>query len=409
VRLCDRARDQGRFNVTTFAPTREQEVIEAVRWATAAGEPLEVIGTGTRRGLGRPVSVPHVLDLSALSGIVSYEPAELVLTAWAGTPLAEITSALAEHRQHLAFEPLSDVEGTLGGVVATGLSGPRRPKAGAVRDHVLGIAAVSGRGESFVGGGKVVKNVTGYDIPKLMTGSYGTLAVFTEITLKVLPAPEDVRTLIIHGVAAREAVRLTTTVLQSAAEVSGACHVPASVVADGTSQTAYRFEGVGPSVEFRLARVRDALGGSGPVTVLERDESVSFWRSIRDVTPFAGAAERMVWRISVPPAEGASVLERLERAIPGAHALLDWGGGLIWFQLPEADESMARDARAAVVRAALTGTQGHATLVRAPASVRETAQVFQPQAAGLAALSKRVKAQFDPRRVLNPGRMYADV
>ena len=247
--------------MTTFAPRNADEVTDAVRWGLAAGEALEVLGAGTKRALGRPLQAPHVLDVSALSGIVSYEPAELVLTARAGTPMAEIEAALREHAQCLAFEPpdysaLLDVAragtaavgarehadvrqaGTLGGVVAAALSGPRRMKAGAVRDHVLGIAAVSGRGEAFVAGGKVVKNVTGYDLPKLMTGSYGTLAVLTEITLKVLPAPEDARTLMVAGLSARDAVNAMIAVLQSPLEVSGASHFPREP--DRASITAFR-------------------------------------------------------------------------------------------------------------------------------------------------------------------------
>jgi glycolate oxidase FAD binding subunit len=451
--------------VTTFAPRTADEVTDAIRWALAAGEPFEVVSSGSKRALGRPMSAAHRLDVSALSGVVSYEPAELVLTALPGTPLDTIEAVLAEHAQCLAFEPpnLAPLlgagllpsaidavaaagpggvparnhvsHGTLGGAIATGLSGPRRPKAGAARDHVLGIAAASGRAERFVGGGKVVKNVTGYDIPKLMTGSHGTLAVLTEITLKVVPAPEDVRTLLVHGLSAHDAVRGMTGVLQSAVDVSGACHFPASLVAashdrasgdtvrgdpaslrvaatpSGESATAFRLEGFRPSVEFRLSHLREQLARVGSLSVLDRDASFAFWRGVRDVEPFVNAARvdaspRIVWRLSVPPAEGAAVLERIERAIPNVQAFLDWGGGLIWLQLPETD---TQDAHARSVRAAIGDTGGHAMLVRAPESVRATTEVFHPQPPGLAALSKRVKAQFDPSRVLNPGRMYADV
>src|SRR5690349_2951672 len=198
-----------------------------------AGEALEVVGTGTRRGLGRPVEAPHVLDVSALRGVLEYEPEELVLTALPGTPLEEIEALLAERKQCLAFEPPYLARGgTLGGAVSTGLSGPRRPKAGAVRDHVLGVTAVSGRGELFKAGGKVVKNVTGYDLPKLIAGSYGTLAVITELTIKVLPAQEDTRTLIVEGQALADAVRTMKRVLRSEADVSGACYLPAGVAVE---------------------------------------------------------------------------------------------------------------------------------------------------------------------------------
>ena len=397
--------------MTTLAPRNADEVIDAVRWAMNAGEALEIIGTGTWRELGRPVEAPHVLDVAALRGVLDYEPEELVLTALPGTPLAEIENLLATRTQCLAFEPpYLTGAGTLGGTVSIGLSGPRRVKAGAVRDHVLGFTAVSGRGELFKAGGKVVKNVTGYDLPKLITGSYGTLAVLTELTVKVLPAPEDTRTLIISGQTASDAVRTMTSVLQSTADASAACYVPRNVhknvptsgVAADSASTAFRLEGVSPSVEFRLARLREQLANAGEIALLDRQASLDFWRAIRDVTPLMRDAARVLWRISVPPAQGAEVLARIQASVPDARAFLDWGGGLIWLQAPN-------DSDVAKIRAALTPSGGHATLIRAPVDVRRSVHVFQPQPEALAALSSRVKQQFDPRRVLNPGRMYAGV
>jgi glycolate oxidase FAD binding subunit len=438
--------------LTTLVPRSANEVTDAIRWAAGAGEALEVFAGGTRRGLGRPVDAPHVLDVSALSGVLAYEPEELILTALPGTPLAEIETLLATRGQCLAFEPpdltalLAPGAGsanrappfahtdanpgashdaakpaapklaTLGGTIATGLSGPRRPKAGAARDHVLGISAASGRGEFFMGGGKVVKNVTGYDIPKLIAGSYGTLAVMTEMTIKVLPAPEDTRTLLINGMSTPDAVRTMNTILQSTADTSAGCHLPAGVLVPGKiaqeSTTAFRLEGVTPSVEFRLSRLRAELTRAGSHTVLDRESSIAFWQAVRDVSPFgadanADDASRIVWRLSVPPAQGAEVLARIERSFPTANAFLDWGGALIWLALDACDEPSAALASAEKVRAALGG--GHATLVRACAEVRRAVEVFQPQPAGLAALSNRVKMQFDPKQVLNPGRMYAGV
>lgn len=401
--------------VSTLAPRSSDELLDAVRWAVSAGEAVEIVCGASKRTLGRPVSAAHVLDVSALSGIVSYEPSELVLTARAGTPLRVIEAALAERAQCLAFEPPdlapllgSSGEPSFGGVVAVGLSGPRRFRAGAARDHVLGISAVSGRGEAFVAGGRVVKNVTGYDLPKLMTGSYGTLAVLTEITVKVLPAPQDTRTLCVAGLGITEGVRAMTNVLQSAVDASGACHLPADIALPGKpvdiSVTAFRLEGFTPSVEFRLGRLRESLGALGSLTVLERDESQAFWRAVRDVQPFANSAANDVWRISVPSADGASVAEDLRRTLSGARLFLDWGGGLIWLAVPAAGAESA-----AAIREALRKTGGHATLVRAPASVRASVEVFEPQPPALAAISRRVKEQFDPARTLNPGRMYASL
>ncbi|HEU4627744.1 MAG TPA: glycolate oxidase subunit GlcE [Steroidobacteraceae bacterium] len=423
--------------MTTFAPRTADEATEALRWALAAGEAFEIVGSQSKRTLGRPVNVANVLDVSGLSGIVSYEPAELVLTARAGTPLHVIEAALAEHGQCLAFEPpdfrrllAADVpgataedaqaaSGTLGGVVATGLSGPRRFKVGAVRDHLLGIAAVSGRAEAFVAGGKVVKNVTGYDIPKLMAGSYGTLAVLTEITMKVLPAPEDVRTLIVAGLDVPAAVDAMTRVLQSALDVSGACHLPAEIALAGKPAdvvaTAFRLEGFAVSVEFRAKELAARLGSLGAVTVLRDAECAAFWRDVRDVAPFAESAD-WVWRLSVPPAAAPALVARIQREFPTAKWFLDWAGGLVWLAVSPnggsaGDSSAPRGVTDSVaqIRGLLGDGGGHATLFRAPARVRAVAEVFQPQPLALAALSQRVKSQFDPRGILNPGRMYADV
>ena len=467
--------------MTTFAPRTADEVTEAIRWVLSAGESVEVIAGGSKRALGRPVSATSVLDVSALSGIVSYEPAELVLTARAGTPMALIAAALAEHSQCFAFEPpdlaallnagdahgpvvahapgdASDerahiasaggagtglplararsvaddaapgssapLRGTLGGVIATGLSGPRRFKAGAARDHVLGITAVSGRGEAFVGGGKVVKNVTGYDIPKLMAGSYGTLAVLTEITMKVLPAPETSATLVVRGLAVPDAVRAMTDVLQSPLDVTGACHLPVGIAALGksvdTSATAFRVEGFALSVQSRSKALFQRLGALGTVDMLDHSECSAFWRAVRDVSPFADASSDWIWRISIPSATAATIVARIERAFPDSRLFLDWGGGLIWLAVSAATASgeaasSNRSAHsvapndAARLRELLTDIGGHATLIRAPALARANIDVFHPQPAALAALSKRVKSQFDPSHVLNPGRMYAGV
>jgi glycolate dehydrogenase FAD-binding subunit len=401
--------------VTTFAPRTADEVTEAIRWVLSAGGSLEVLAGGSKRTLGRPVSAAHVLDVAALAGIVSYEPSELILTVRAGTPLRTIEAELGARSQCLAFEPPdlapllgTATAGTVGGAVATGLSGPRRFKAGAARDHVLGIAAVSGRGEAFVGGGKVVKNVTGYDIPKLMTGSYGTLAVLTEITLKVLPAPEHAHTALVTGLDIADAVRAMTAVLQSPADASGACHLPGGIVVPGKSAasaaTAFRLEGFAPSVAYRLARVNEQLASLGTVSVLEGEESAAFWRAVRDAGPFVDPGFGTVWRISVPPAQAPAVAQRFQRALADVELFLDWGGGLIWLATRAHAEWVP-----AQVREALGDGTGHATLVRAPAILRSGVDVFQPQPAALAALSRRVKEQFDPARVLNPGRMYEGV
>jgi len=405
----------------TFRPESEAQVAEAIAWAAAREAPLEVIGRGSKGGLGRPVQAAHGLDLSALAGITLYEPAELVLSAGAATPLAEIESALAERGQQLAFEP-GDIGpfygrppggGTIGGVLACNLAGPRRIKAGAARDHFLGFRAVSGRGEVFKAGGRVVKNVTGYDLCKLLTGSHGTLAALTEVTVKVLPASEKTRTVLVLDLPAAEAVVAMTRALQSSHEVSGAAHLPADLAAEsavsyvrqaGVAVTAIRVEGPGPSVEHRALALRRELGDLAATEELHSANSATLWRELRDLAFFCTRPDEVVWRLSLPPASGAAAIDRIAA---GLHAryVMDWGGGLIWLALPAA--GLPADAGADEIRAAVAENGGHATLMRAPEALRNALPVFQPPTTAVAALTRRVKESFDPRGVLNPGRMYA--
>src|SRR5580704_4743510 len=351
--------------MSRFLPVDINQLREAVGEALAAEEPVELIGGGSKRGLGRPLQTPHTLDLSALSGIRDYAPSELVLTAGAATPLAEVERALDAAGQQLAFEPpdwrgllgVEDVEPTLGGVLACNLSGPRRIKAGAARDHFLGFRAVSGRAEIFKAGGKVVKNVTGYDLSKLMAGSYGTLAALEEVTVKVLPRPETVATVLFAGVAADAAIRLMAVALGSPHEVSGAAYLPAEIhlplgLTMPQGVVALRVEGPAPSVAFR----RDALlrehGAAGEMQVLADSQSIAFWRGIGEVAPLAGLGERAVWRVSVAPARGAAIGLHIARELDGAW-FLDWGGGLVWAAVAEQG-----DAGSGVIRAAIRGADG---------------------------------------------------
>src|SRR5262245_38897731 len=252
----------------SLKPRDAKEVEGAIRWALAEGKTLEIVGAGSKRALGRPSQSDLTLDLSGLTGVTLYEPEELVLSARAGTPIAEIETLVAAHGQELAFEPMdygpilgaSASQGTLGGVLATNLSGPRRIKAGAARDHFLGVSAVSGRGETFKSGGRVVKNVTGYDLCKLLAGSFGTLAAMTEVTVKTLPKAETEETLILLGLDDATAIRAMAAATGAPCDVSGAAHLPApiaarigSAAAAGRPLTALRVEGVAPSVAHRMS------------------------------------------------------------------------------------------------------------------------------------------------------------
>jgi glycolate oxidase FAD binding subunit len=375
--------------------------------------PLEILGQGSKRGFGRPMQAERSLDLSRLSGVTLYEPEELVLTAGAGTPLREIEARLAAARQILAFEPpdlgplygLPPGQATLGGIIACNLSGPRRIKSGAARDYVLGCTAVNGRGEIIKTGGRVMKNVTGYDLSKLVTGSFGTLMAMTEATLKVMPAPEEVRTLTIPGLDDAAAVLVMNKALAGAQDVSAAAHLPraaaeaCSLGGRDAPLTLIRLEGTRASVAHRLMRLQEEIETSG--AVLEGDESFSAWRAIRDAAPFAADMGEALWRVSLPPTAGAAVVRELGE---GARCFYDWGGGLVWLSLPaEGDGGAER------LRGAVAAVGGHATLVRGPMALRAAIDVFQPQDTALAALTRRVKESFDPLRRFNPGRMYHDV
>jgi len=397
----------------TLKPETTEQVVEAIAWASGEETPVEIVGTGTKRRFGRPMgdgnrTIGHAVDLSGLSGITLYEPEELILSAWAGTPMAEIEAAVAEKGQMLAFEPpafaglYGETGGTLGGLIGCNLAGPRRVKIGAARDHILGIEAVTGRGELVKSGGRVVKNVTGYDLSKLLTGSFGTLAALTQVTIKVLPAPETVETVLVSGLGGADAVRAMTAALNSSHEVSGAAYVPPglaqSVSGAQGGAVAVRVEGFSPSVDARSTALQELLSGFGSVATLDADASGALWRDVRDAAPFVGS-DAPLWRVSVTPTAAAGISDAIANGIGGS-SLIDWGGGLLWFEAEDA----------AAVRAVIAEHGGgHATLVRAPEETRRTTPVFQPQPAPLAALSARVKESFDPRHILNPGRMYEGV
>lgn len=391
-----------------LAPRTEKELEAAIAWALSEEAPLDIVGTGTKRSLGRATQSRATLDMSQFSGIELYEPEELVLEAGAATPMSEITSLLEGREQQLAFEPPdysrllgSAHAGTLGGMLACNLSGPRRLKAGAARDHVLGMRGVSGRGEAFKAGARVVKNVTGYDLPKLMAGSWGTLAALTAITMKVLPRDETGETLVISGQSASQAVTTMSLAMQSSCEVSGAAYLPEGVAASlgfNSPVTLMRLEGIAPSIAYRLDSLRQLLLSAGSSDIIIEAGSRAAWQAIRDVHPLCDQPDRPLWRISVAPSRGGEVLT----AIPGARGFLDWAGGLVWLDLPPAD-----DAGAAQVRSVIG--DGHATLFRSSAQLRATVAPFQPQLEALAALTARVKHAFDPKGILNPGRMYSGV
>jgi glycolate oxidase FAD binding subunit len=388
-----------------------------VRDALTSGQPLEIVGHGTKRAIGHACLTNAMLDLSALNGVTSYEPHELVLTVQSGASLAELQALLATRHQEFAFDPMNTASlfgtpqklGTVGGMIASGLAGPRRVKAGGVRDHLLGLHAVSGFGESFKAGGRVVKNVTGYDLCKLVAGSWGTLAVMTEVTLKVMPRAETETTLVLVGLDDVSAGQAMTAALGSPFDVSAAAHLPKAALRGAIDQlatsdatTLIRLEGIAASVAHRAASLQRELGAFGTADRLESAASTGVWEAVRDVTPFGAAGplgQWSVWRIVCPPAAGTGLGQALTRET-GGEIIYDWGGGLVWLALPPSD-----DAHAALLRARVGAIGGHAILLRAADAICASVDVFHPQAQGTAALNRRIKQGFDPQDIFNRGRL----
>ena len=374
-----------------ITPGNEADLAEAV--AGARG-PLRLRGGGTR-ALGNPVT-GEILSVAGLSGVTLYEPGALTLVAQAGTPLAEIETMLAGQSQRLAFEPMdhrglmgTTGEPTIGGVVAANVSGPRRIAVGACRDHLLGVRFVDGQGTVLKNGGRVMKNVTGYDLVKLMAGSYGTLGFLSEVSLKVLPKSDVTGVVLIEGLSDTDAVRALSMALGSPFEVTGAAHAPVGI--DGAPVTMIRIEGFEASVAYRAGELQKLLAQFGD-SVVESDpaKTRARWACVRDVGPFQGQAGD-VWRISVKPGDGPA----LGAALQAEGLLYDWGGGLIWALVSEGTD----------LRARMGGVPGHATLVRASDATRGELAAFHPEAAPLAAISAGLRAKFDPRGILNPGLM----
>lgn len=389
----------------TETPASEAELVELIR---SAHEPLLVYGAGTRLPMLRPVNAHRRLSTSALRGVTLHAPKELVFSARAGTPLADVEAALATDNQMLIAEPpdLSALFGagtnpTLGGLVATNLSGPRRIAEGAVRDHLLGVRAVNGTGELIRSGGRVLKNVTGLDVAKLLAGSHGTLAVLSEVTLKVLPRPETTATLALSGLDPTAGVAALAAALGSPYGVSGAAYLP-----DGDAElglppgpaTLIRIENFEASVRHRIASLLAHLAGQGAPTVLDDAASRALWLKVRDANPLRAGPTDAVWRVSVRPSRGPGVL-----AATGLRGFLDWGGGLVWLA------GSATEPTHATVRAAARAAGGTWMLLRGPEHLNAAVDVVPPESPALAAITRRVKAAFDPSGILNPGRIYADL
>ncbi len=386
--------------VMIIAPTTEEEVAAAVREASAAGEPLVIEGGGTRAGLGRPVQTSRTLSLKNLTGITLYEPSEMVIGAWAGTPLSVVEEALGARGQMLAFEPMDHQwiyqkagTPTIGAVAACNNSGPRRVYGGACRDSLIGVRFVNGAGEIIKSGGRVMKNVTGLDLVKLHAGAYGTLGVLTQVIFKVIPRPAVAATVCFSGLTDDEGVALLCAAMGTPYEVTGTAHLPAGA---GSPRTLLRIEGFPEQIDYRFAALAKGFVRSGAATLLEGAAHEALWRSIRDCTAI-GDGTAPLWRLSVPAPQGAEAARAAMQGHAASH-FFDWSGGLIW---------LATDAPSSHMHAVASRFGGHALLVRAPDSVRAASAVFQPLPAPVMALQRAIKASHDPAGLINPGRMYA--
>jgi glycolate oxidase FAD binding subunit len=406
--------------MAVIAPADEAGVVDAIRAAAGEDRALELEGGGSRRGFGRPVQTADTLSLANLTGVDLYEPGELVIRARAGTPLSEVEATLAAAGQMLPFEPPDyrhllgndAATPTVGGLVAANLSGPARIARGALRDSLIGVRFVDGEGEVIRSGGRVMKNVTGLDLVKLLAGAHGTLGVLTEATFKVLPRPEAELTLAVPGLDPARAGAAMTGALATSLEVAAAAYLPAHATAHsgvatvaeaGASLTLLRLETFADFIQARGGQLAEHLGAASGALHLEGETSRALWAEIRDVQLLAEPRERVVWKISTAPTAGTALFETLSAEL-GATGYLDWSGGLVWLAVPPSE-----DGGASVIRAALSSLGGHATLVRAPATLRAAVDVFEPPTAPVRALTERIKTSFDPKRILNPGRMYAGI
>jgi glycolate oxidase FAD binding subunit len=379
----------------------ESEIVDFVQAARESRTPFEIVGGGTRRGAGKPMASDGrklpVLDVSGVSGIVEYQPEELIVTARPGTSLTELKAALAAKNQCLGFDPVdwtlfgAPGKATLGGAVSSDASGPGRLRHGPARDSLLGFRAVNGFGEAFRGGAKVVKNVTGFDLPKLMCGAFGTLAVLSELTFRVYPRPSHRATLMLRDLNPARGFAALRAVWKSALEPSGLAYVPAGAkfpLGDiGLGAALIRFEAAEAPLQEKIAAAKNLLGGGEEI---EQGEII--FTAIGEGGLF-NSSELDVWRLSLPPSEAARVADALNAPL----WLGDWAGALLWIGAKAED--------APRIRALAAGAGGHAMLLRAPAARRAELGMFPPQPVALAAVTAAVKAAFDPLGLFNPGRL----
>jgi glycolate oxidase FAD binding subunit len=379
-----------------ITPRDEADAALIIRDHAAKQERLAFIGGGTRPGL-LASDAPARLTTRAMSGITLYEPAEMVIGAWAGTPVAEIEATLAEKGQRLPFEPMDHRalygtlgEPTIGAIAAGNISGPRRIQAGAARDCLIGLRFINGRGEIIRAGGRVMKNVTGLDLVKLQAGAFGRLGLLTETIFKVLPKPETAATLMIEGLEDERAIEALSRALGSPFDISGAAHRPKST--QHAAQTIIRIENFAASVSARFSKLATLLAEFGKAERIDGETQDSLWRDIRDLSSMAQDRDAAIWRISVKPSDGPKLVSQLKTVIP-LKALYDWGGGLVWIATADGSEP---------IRAMIATLGGHARLERAGQGMAAGISSFQPMAAQIAQLEAGIARAVDPDGLFAP-------
>lgn len=382
-------------------PKNENELVEFVQTCARSKTPLKIIGGGTKSTLGYQVH-GEPISTGGLTDILLYEPASLTIVCQAGASLQNVEDVLASEGQYLPFEPAdyrallgTTGKATIGGTVACANSGPRRIQVGACRDSLIGVQFINGEGDLIKSGGRVMKNVTGYDLVKLLTGSYGTLGIMTQLSFKLLPAPEHAISVRVLGLSDTKAIEALSAALGSRFDISGAAHCPD---VNGAPVTSVRVQGFEKSVAYRAGELSDLLSKFGDVHIEnDPDATRQEWVKIRDVAGFVDKPGA-VWRLSLKPGDGPHVVAKIKET-RNAEALYDWGGGLVWL-LTSPDEACGeRD-----IRAAVNAVGGHATLFRQVES-SAVEHVFHPQSAPVEAIMENLRRQFDPHSILNSGLM----
>tara|TARA_Y100001970_G_C14248589_1_gene870082 strand:+ start:1784 stop:3040 length:1257 start_codon:yes stop_codon:yes gene_type:complete len=405
------------FNSDTLKPKNEGELQQIIKFCFKKELPIEIIGFGTKKEIGKKLQCAKTLDMSSMSGIIDYKPEELYITVKAGTPIKTIKNKLRENNQYLAFEPtnFSEIfeknsnEGTIGGTMSCNFSGSRRFKVGSARDHILGFKGFNGKGEKIKSGGTVVKNVTGYDLSKLIVGSFGTLLVLSEITLKVLPIQTDTKTIIVSGLALENSLTLMNSAIGSSNDPSGVVFYPEylrknfvfnDLVHPG-SITAIRIEGTKISTEQRANNIINDLAlNDKKFTILDTNQSEIFWEDTRSLKVF-GKSEKSILRAVVPTSETANLINRLKIFHP--NYFIDWGGSLIWLELDYLSGQKIDQIRKRVL-----DTKGYLTVIKSSGNNKSSSEIFTIDPIKFK-ISQNIKKSFDPKRIFNPGKMYSGI